>query len=156
MGLLNLRGGTREQAVRDDRYETLVELSPDALYVLQDGCLVFINAAGARQLNASGPQELLGLPLSEILHPDYLERSKQRVAQMLATGQPAPTVEQKYLRRDGTVVDVEVCSAPFQYEGKPAIQVLARDITDRKAVEEALRESRDRHQALAAEATQAT
>jgi diguanylate cyclase (GGDEF)-like protein/PAS domain S-box-containing protein len=156
MGLLNLRGGARDQAIRDDRYETLVELSPDALYVLQDGRLVFINAAGARQLNASGPQELLGLPLSEILHPDYLERSKQRVAHMLATGEPAPTVEQKYLRRDGTVVDVEVCSAPFQYEGRPAIQVLARDITDRKAVEEALRESRDRHQALAAEATRAT
>jgi PAS domain S-box-containing protein len=97
----------------------------------------------------------VGLPLSALLHPDFLDGSKQRVAKMLATGQSAPPMEQKYLRRDGTVIDVEVCSAPFVYEGKPAIQVIARNITDRKAVEEALRVSRDRHQALAAEATHA-
>jgi diguanylate cyclase (GGDEF)-like protein/PAS domain S-box-containing protein len=141
--------------IGDDRYETLVQLSPDALYVLQEGHLVFINAAGARLLKATGPDELLGLPLSSLLHPDFLERSRQRVAHMLATGESAPTVEQKYLRRDGSLADVEVCSAPFIYEGKPAIQVLARDISDRKAVQEALRISRDRHQALAAEATHA-
>ncbi len=153
MKLLNLRGAPRDPSISDDRYEMLVQLSPDALYVLQEGRLVFINAAGARQLKANSPEELLGLPLSSLLHPDFIEGSRQRVAHMLATGQPAPPMEQKYLRRDGTVIDVEVCSAPFLYEGKPAIQVIARNITDRKAVEEALRESRDRHQALATEAT---
>jgi diguanylate cyclase (GGDEF)-like protein/PAS domain S-box-containing protein len=155
MAPVNLQGKVAHGEIGDDRYEILVQLSPDALYVLQEGRLVFINPAGVRQLRAGTAEEMLGLPLSAILHPDYIERSRQRVAHMLSTGQPAPPVEQKYLRRDGTVVDVEVCSAPFIYEGNPAIQVIARNITDRKAAEEALRLSRDRHQALAAEATRA-
>lgn len=155
MAPINSRRTATGKAIGDDGYETLVQLSPDALYVVQEGRLVFINAAGARQLNASGPDELFGLPLSLLLHPDCIAQSNERVTHMLATGQSAPPMEQKYLRRDGSVIDVEVCSAPFLYQGKPAIQVIARDITDRKAAEEALRISRDRHQTLAEEATRA-
>ena len=135
----------------DDRYEALVKLSPDALYVVQDGVMVFINEAGARQMRSSR-EAILGLPLSAILHPAFVEQGEQRVRQMFESGQPAPAMEQKYLRRDGSVIDVEVCSAPFLYEGKPAIQVIARDITDRKAAEEALRVSGENYRVLALEA----
>lgn len=138
-----------------DRYEMLVELSPDALYVLQDECLVYINAAGVRLLCAESHEELIGLPASKLLHPAYLAKSQARMTQMLGSGQPAPSVEQKYVRRDGQVIDVEVRSAPFIYEGKPAIQVLARDITSRKAAEEALHFSEERHRLAAQEATRA-
>ena len=102
--------------IRADRYETLVELSPDAIYVVQDGSLAFINAAGAHLLSAGHPDELIGLPLVEILHPDYFARSIARIEVMLNSGQPTPLVEQKYRRRDGGVIDVEVCSAPFLYQ----------------------------------------
>ena len=136
----------------DDRYETLVQLSPDAMYVVQDGLLVFINDAGMRQLRADTSDGILGLPLSKILHPDFVQTGAERVRQMFQTGEPAPTMEQRYLRRDGSVIDVEVVSAPFLYEGRPAIQVIARDITDRKAAEEALRISGEGHRLLALEA----
>ncbi|MBI1891814.1 MAG: EAL domain-containing protein [Burkholderiales bacterium] len=139
----------------NDRYETLVQLSPDALYVLQEDRLVLINIAGAHLLRASSPDDLIGFSLRDLLHPDFLPNSEARVKHMLRTGQSAPTVEQKYLRRDGSIVDVEVCSAPFLYEGKPAIQVLARDITARKAVEEALHQSEEKHRIAALEATRA-
>ena len=131
-----------------DRYETLVQLSPDALYVVQDGRLVFINAAGTHQLSANHPDELIGLALIEILHPEYHARCQARIESMLASGRPTPLMEQKYLRRDGSVIDVEVCSAPFLYLGKPAIQVIARNITDRKAAEVALRVSEDRYRSV--------
>ncbi len=137
-----------------DRYEMLVELSPDALYVVQEGLVVFINHAGARQLGASR-EEIFGLPLSSLLHPDYLPRAADRVQHMLRSGHAAPTMEQQYLRRDGSVIDVEVRSAPFSYEGKPAIQVIARDITDRKAAELSLQFSEQRYRVLATEAERA-
>jgi diguanylate cyclase (GGDEF)-like protein/PAS domain S-box-containing protein len=143
------------KVILDDRYETLVQLSPDALYVLQDDRLVFINAAGARQLRAGRPEELIGVPVSDIIHQVFIERVRERMTQMFDTGEPVPSMEQQYLRRDGSVIDVEVCSAPFLYEGKPAIQVIARDITDRKAVQEALRVSDDLHRTLAREANRA-
>ena len=139
----------------DDRYETLVQLSPDAIYVAQDGLLVFINDAGIRQLRAVSRDKILGLPLLQILHPDLVETCAERVRQMFQTGEPAPAMEQRYLRHDGSVIDVEVVSAPFFYQGRAAIQVIARDITDRKATEEALRISAEGHRLLALEANRA-
>ena len=138
---------------QDDRYETLVQLSPDALYVVQDDVLVFINEAGRRQLRAERREDLYGLALSSILDPAFAETAAQRVRTMFESGKPAPAMEQRYLRCDGTAIDVEVCSAPFLYEGRPAIQVIARDITERKLAEEALRLSAERHQVLALEAS---
>ena len=140
-------------AARDDRYETLVQLSPDALYVVQDGVLVFINEAGRRQLRAERREDLYGLPLSSILDPAFAETAAQRVRTMFESGKPAPAMEQRYLRRDGTAIDVEVCSAPFLYEGRPAIQVIARDITERKLAEEASRLSAERNKMLVLEAS---
>ncbi|MBS0308982.1 MAG: PAS domain S-box protein, partial [Proteobacteria bacterium] len=141
--------------IGDDRYEMLVQLSPDALYVLQDDKLVFINVAGARLLHADTPQALLGVSLRQFVHPDFVMRSVARIERMIASGQQAPSMEQKYLRCDGSSVDVEVCSAPFLYNGRPAIQVLARDITARKAAEEALHESEERHRLVALDANRA-
>ncbi|RJG00700.1 EAL and GGDEF domain-containing protein [Noviherbaspirillum sedimenti] len=139
----------------DDRYEMLVQLSPDALYVLQNNQLVYSNVAGFRLLCADAPEDLIGLPVAKLLHPAYLAKAEARIAYMLKSGQAAPSVEQKYVRRDGHVIDVEVRSAPFMYAAKPAIQVLARDITARKAAEEALHFSEERHRLAAQEATRA-
>lgn len=139
----------------DDKYETLIQLLPDALYVVQEGHLVFANASGIRLLGASAQQDLVGLPISTLLHPDSIEQANLTIAQLSRTGQSAPPMEQKYLRLDGTVVDVEVHSCPFIFEGKPAIRVISREITDRKPDENALRVSHDRQHALVQEATRA-
>jgi C4-dicarboxylate-specific signal transduction histidine kinase len=53
-------------------------------------------------------------------------------------------VEEQVFRSDGQVVDVEVTAIPLTYEGKPAAQVLIRDITARKESELALREAEER------------
>jgi diguanylate cyclase (GGDEF)-like protein/PAS domain S-box-containing protein len=153
--LPNIKNDPVGKAVDDNRYETLVQLSPDALYVMQDDRLVFINMAGARQLRAKNPQDLIGLSINDLVHPEYLKQAKARIQKMVKTGQSAPSMAQKYIRCDGSFIDVEVCSAPFLYEGKPAIQVIARDITERKAAEEALRISQDKYRAAAMEATRA-
>jgi PAS domain S-box-containing protein len=57
-------------------------------------------------------------------------------------------VEMRFLRLDGTAVEVEVQSAGVRYDGAPAIQVTAHDIGPRKEAEEALRESEERYRRL--------
>ena len=59
-----------------------------------------------------------------------------------------PGMEQTALRLDGTTVDVDIRSAPFSFEGKPAIQTVVRDITERKRAEEQRREAEDRYTRL--------
>lgn len=48
------------------------------------------------------------------------------------------------MRLDGTPVNVEVMATLLMYRGRPAVQVIVTDITDRKQTAEALRQSEER------------
>jgi PAS domain S-box-containing protein len=139
-----------EEALRasEARYRALVESSPDGIGIHQDGRIVFINPAGARLLGAQGPDELVGKSVMDLLHPDYREVVRERIQRSLATGQPAPPLTEKFIRLDGTVIDVEVTAVPIIWEGRPAMQVVFRDITERKRMEEELKASEERYRDL--------
>jgi PAS domain S-box-containing protein len=139
-----------EEALRasEARYRALVESSPDGIGIHQDGRIVFINPAGARLMGAQNPDELVGKPIEDIIHPDYREVVRERIQRSLATGQPAPPLMEKFIRLDGTVIDVEVTAVPIMWEGRPAMQVVFRDITDRKRMEEELKASEERYRDL--------
>jgi len=139
-----------EEALRqsEERYRQLVELSPDGIVIHQDGRFVFANQAAVRILGAAHPQELLGKPIMDVIHPDYRDVVRERVRQEIEGGKPAHPLEEKFIRLDGTVVDVEVMGTPFIYQGRPAAQVIIRDITERKRAEEALRASEASYRTL--------
>ena len=59
-------------------------------------------------------------------------------------GQPAPLIEEKFIRLDGTEVDVEVSAVAVDWEKARGVQVIARDITQRKQAEDTIRESEER------------
>lgn len=125
----------------EERYRQLVELSPDGIGIHQEGRLVFINAAGARLFGAKEPSELLGKSVMELVHPDYHEVVQERIRTMREKQIPAPLIEEKFVRLDGTLVDVEVAATPILYRDQPAILVFVRGIQDRKRLEEQLRRS---------------
>jgi PAS domain S-box-containing protein len=139
-----------EEALRasEARYRALVESSPDGIGIHQDGRIVFVNTAGARLLGAQNPDELVGKPAMDLLHPDYREVVRERIQRSLATGQPAPPLTEKFIRLDGTLIDVEVTAVPIIWEGRPAMQVVFRDITERKRMEEELKASEERYRDL--------
>ncbi len=120
----------------EERYRRLAELSPDMIIVLSKGNIVYVNPAGIKILGASEAEELIGKPFLEIIHPDYLEIAKERIRRV-EEGQEVPLLEEKYIRLDGKSVYVEVAAAPIPYEGQTMIQVVARDITERKRLEAA-------------------
>ncbi|MFQ6094007.1 MAG: PAS domain S-box protein, partial [bacterium] len=132
----------------EERYRRLVELSPDAIAVHSEGKVVFINTAGAKLFGAESPEQLIGKPVMDFLHPDYWDIVEERIRQIREQAKEIPPIEEKFIRLDGTVVDVEVAAIPFPYQGKPAVQVVARDITERKQTEEAARKSEETARAL--------
>lgn len=128
-----------EQSLREseDRYRSLVEMSPDALFINVGNRVVFVNQAGLRLFGASASEQLLGKTPFELFHPDCHDQIRKRIARQLQ-GETAPLIEEKILRLDGSSVDVEVAAAPFMTEKGMAIQVILRDITGRKRAEEKL------------------
>jgi len=146
-----------EQAFQksEERYRQLVEMCPDALLVQSDDRIVFANTAAARLLGAGRVEQLIGKPLKEIVRPDYWEMMQQRLRQLREEGTTffwksaqsrvqrlqgdaavVPFIEEKFVRLDNQVVDVEVAAAPLTFENRPAVQIIARDITHRKRATE--------------------
>jgi diguanylate cyclase (GGDEF)-like protein/PAS domain S-box-containing protein len=116
----------------EERYRRLFELSPDGISVHIDGKFAFVNPAGMRLLGATHADQLIGISGSDVVHPDYREIEKTRMQQLEDSPDIVSWTEEKYVRLDGAVIDVEVAGARFSYQGKPAVQAIFRDITGRK------------------------
>ncbi|MFP4363892.1 MAG: PAS domain S-box protein [Spirochaetia bacterium] len=122
----------------ESRYRELVELSPDAIIVQCEGNIVMTNTAAAKLLGALVPEELIGLPIKSFVTEDSL--TFFRPFGSLSSQQKANSLkEERLLRLDGRIIDVEAASIPFTYHGKPAVQIVAHDITDRLRIEKEMR-----------------
>jgi PAS domain S-box-containing protein len=130
-----------EDALRcsEDRYRSLVELSPEAVFVNRNNRIVFVNQAAVRLFGASSAEELVGKDPFDFRLPEYHAIFRARNERCLA-GEATTLIEGKILRPDGSIVDVEEAAAPFETGEGAAIQVILRDITERKRTEEKLRE----------------
>jgi diguanylate cyclase (GGDEF)-like protein/PAS domain S-box-containing protein len=127
----------RKMKESEERYRILVELSPEAIALQSGDELIYINPAGTKLLGAESPAELLSRPLTDFVHPDFIENFRARELCLKETRQ-SNLKEEKFLRADGQVMDVEVVMAAVTYLGMPAIQTIIRDITARKHAEEQL------------------
>lgn len=139
-----------EEALRESeaRYRDLVELSPDGIAIHCEGKLVFANNAGARLLGAQDASELLDRPIMDFVHPDSRAAVATRVLHVLTEGGHAERMEEKFLRLDGSAIDVEVASMPLTYQGKAAAQVIVHDVGERNRANEALRVGAKRYRDL--------
>lgn len=123
----------------EERFRALVTHSPDAIYTHVDGTVTMANPAMGRLLGVEDPTGLVGRQVLEIVHADHHAPVRERWSQLQA-GQPAPTLEEQFVRQDKTVVDVEVNAVPLVIQGRREILVIARDITFRKRAERHIRQ----------------
>ncbi|RJQ52472.1 MAG: PAS domain S-box protein [Actinobacteria bacterium] len=135
-------------AESEERYRSLVNAAPDAIVVYADGRIVFANVAAVRLLGASSENELLGRQVLDFVHPDSRPLVIERMSKISAARKPLPPVEEKYVTLDGREIRVELAAIPFVWESKPAVQAVARDVTERAAAERSLRLSEERYRLL--------
>ncbi len=124
----------------EERYRKLIELSPNAIFVHRDNQVDFVNPAALVLFGAAEASQLLGKSPFELFHPDDHAIIGERI-QQLKNGQVSmPLVQEKIVCLDGTIRDVEVSESAIQGVGSSAIQVILRDITERKQTERKLNE----------------
>jgi nitrogen fixation negative regulator NifL len=130
---ITVRKGAEEALRRsEESFRTLIERSPDAIAVHRDGRFVYVNPTLCRFLGYAAADELIGRPVTDIVHPEDREVVVERIQTMLRTGEVAPPREERFLRRDGTVVTAEVLALPLVFNGEPAVVAVGRDLTERK------------------------
>lgn len=134
-----------EEKIRlsEEHYRALFELSPDAIYINKEGRINFANTAFMRLVGAERLEQIIGKDVLEIVHPDYhgLIRQRTHALKENKTGSSVPTAEQKIIRLDGTVMDVESSASSFIDQGERVFLVIWRDITEQKRMEKIVLQS---------------
>lgn len=116
----------------EERYRQLVTLSPDGIALYERGKIVFANPAMLRLYGAKSEQELIGKSVLELVHPTFRGIVEKSLAQYGHAEEANLFVEAKFLRLDGSTVDVELAGVPYNYRGSQCVQVIARDISEYK------------------------
>ncbi len=129
------------------QFRGLMESSPDAIWISQQDRVVYANPAFARLLGHASPAHLIGRSPFEFVRPDFHEHTRGR-AKALDAGQRVEAAEIVYVRSNGVQIPVEVSAVPAMFNGQPCAQVIARDLSERKRAEQALRDSEARYRTL--------
>ncbi|MDA3936340.1 MAG: PAS domain S-box protein [Actinomycetota bacterium] len=135
------------------RYRTLVEMSPDAIVVHDGTTVLFANAATAQIANIPDAQALVGRPWREFVAPESATELQNHIADMRANGRPQEPTLLEFTLADGVTRKIEAIGMEIVYSGRPAVQTILRDITDRIRVQEMLSQYNDDLEQLVEERT---
>jgi|Deesub1362A_J573_1020465.scaffolds.fasta_scaffold05338_4 PAS domain S-box-containing protein len=121
------------------KFRILFDNAADAIFIHDfEGHFLEVNLTACELLDYSR-DELLQMKMADIEAPEYATLARERLTEL--DRRTRLSFETAYLRRDGSRIPVEISSRLIEYEGSPAILSIAREITERKRLEDRLRRS---------------
>lgn len=135
----DLHRDRQELADLADRYRMLVELSPDAICVHQGEIVRYANPTMSAFVGVGSGEQMVGRRLADFVAPSSVRGMRDRLRSLAAEGAVTPRVRAELQRADGSAIPVELVAVRTTWDGKPAVQVIGRDISAQKAAEAALR-----------------
>ena len=130
------------RAESDARYRALFDASPLGLHIADLGNRrLRVNRAFAEMLGYDSAAEVMALPPRIIIAPHVREEAMKRAEGEIASGELSGPYEIDLVRKDGVFMRAQIFSLWIEWDGKPAIQRTAIDVTERYRAERALTES---------------
>jgi len=142
-----------EEALKasEERYRLLVESSPDAILVVRDLEVVYVNAMGTRLLSMGDTQSIIGKSILDFISKEASASLEGHLNAVATKSGIYPMEECKLLRTDGAMIDAEMAAIPLSYQEAPAVQVIVRDIRKRKQAQAELLNYQQQLRGLASE-----
>jgi PAS domain S-box-containing protein len=132
---------TAEEKIKrsEEKFKSLVEYSPDGIFISQDGAVIYVNKSGLSIMGVASFEELRKDNIFDFLMPEYRAASMERVKRAMQ-GEKLDFIVVKAQRPNGEIIDAEIKSLMINYEGKPALQTIVHDLgAQKKLMHETLR-----------------
>ena len=128
----------------EDKYRRLVENAPIGIAILVEEKVLYANKKLASMGGFESKELMIGMSVKDFFPDDAgYSKFKERESLVINKGENAPLRALQYKTVDGSAIEVEAVSIPITFEGKPAMQVLLHDITDRNKAIAQLSHSRE-------------
>jgi PAS domain S-box-containing protein len=136
----------KEEAMHhsEQRYRSLVDWAIETIVIHREGEIVFVNPAAVRMFGAVDARDLVGMPILDLVHPDFHHTALLRARNIAESHVGVPKLEYRLMKLDGSVIDAEVQTTSIVYDHVASFYTSILDITDRKCAETALRISEER------------
>jgi len=122
------------------RFERLITLSPDGIVIVDaEGIIRLANVAFARMVGAGAREDVVGQKFLAFVHREGVETFARELIGLLADPHGVTRFEVEMVRGQGALVPVEINAGHFLWDGRPTVQIIARDITERRQAAERLR-----------------
>jgi len=126
------------------RFQAVFEASLDAIGVFIDGGHRFVNRAYLTLFGFASLKQLMGESMQAVIAPSARAAMREHMAAHTRGEEPAPLVETRGVRRDGSEFDIEVSISAYRFELGTYTVVIIRDVSERRRREQA--ERRLRHE----------
>ena len=117
------------------RYRNLVEQATELIAVLQDKVCVFANSA-VKDVLGWEPEEVVGREPEMFVHPEDISTLMEAYERRISGQSHSEVLPYRIFTKDGRLKWMELATRVVDWEGRPALQVFFRDITERKKAEE--------------------
>lgn len=122
----------------ETKYQTLFELSPDAIGVVTNKRIVFANAAMVSLLGAKSLGKVIGKDILDFVDKPVRKYVAKKINEMFENKSKMPLIEEPLIKINGEIVEVEMTASQLNYDKDESMQIIIRDISPRKKVEENL------------------
>ncbi|MDA1475756.1 PAS domain-containing protein [Bacillus changyiensis] len=119
-----------------ERYQLLIQNSIDTIAVIHKGKWVFMNESGIRLFEAKSYEDLIGKNIEEQLHHCDHEEVKARLKRIVDRKSESEIIKQTWHTFGNRLIYTEMVCIPTTFFGETAVQVILRDISERKQTEE--------------------